>query len=176
MSANHIGGLRKDAARQKIKSKIEVLERYASDIKSIPEGACVPKNLAGFRLWEDEDLGLEKIGSPNTMDAPHNAGLKKRALELIEKLAKKKDRKERRDKIVATQRAEIESLGRLVRELTNQFHATREALVRSQQSEKRLENRNEELARENGELRRQLRTVTGLRPVNGIGGEHHGVQ
>jgi hypothetical protein len=169
----HIGGLRKDAARQKIEGKIEVLERYASDIEAIPEGAYVPKNLAGFRLWEDEDLGLEKIGSPNTIDVPHNAGLKKRALELIEKLAKKKDRKERRGKIVAALRAEIKSLGRLVRELTNQLHATRETLVRSQQSERRLQNRNDELARENGELRRQLRTVTGLRPVNGIGGEHH---
>ena len=76
---SHIGRLRREVAQKKIKAKIRVLEGYAK--KGVPEGAFVPKNLAEFRRWEDSSLGVEQIGSPNTLDRPYNKEQKKRAQE-----------------------------------------------------------------------------------------------
>lgn len=172
----HVAEQRKDSAQRKIEKKIEVLEGYAADPKFVAKAVYVPKDLAAFRLWEDEDLGLEKIGSPNTMDKPHNQGLKKRALELIELLAKKKARKERRGKTIDTLRARNKKSDRLLRELTNQLHATRHELARSQQSERRLQDRVASLTEENGELRQKVKTIVGLDREAPARGVSHDVQ
>jgi septal ring factor EnvC (AmiA/AmiB activator) len=160
---NHISGRRKDAAQEKIQKKIDVLEKYAAS--GVPADALVPKDMTAFRQWEDASIGLEKIGSPNTMDKPFNRGAKKRALELIEILAKKKNRKERRTQIIDTLRAQVKKLDRLVGELTNQMHATRHDLDEARQGERRWKKRCNELSEENAELRKQLSTVTSLRSV-----------
>lgn len=164
----HVGGIRKAAAQRKIKAKIAVLERYARD--GVPGGAYVPKYLADFRRWEDEALGLERLGSPNTLDAAHNVQLKKRALELLETIAKNQKRKAGRTRIIDTQKAENKRLDMLVRGLTSQLHCTRHDLDQARQNERRWKKRAEELMVENGELLRTLATVTSLRPVEG-GGE-----
>lgn len=168
--ADHVGGLRKDAAQNKIKKKIKVLERYAANPKSVKEDTYVPKDLTSFREWEDGDLGLERIGSPNTLDRPYNIGLKKQALGLIERLSMKKDRKERRTEIIDTLRAQKRKADRLIRGLTGELHSTRHELDQAQQSERRWEARAEERAKEIAELSRKLNSITGLRSVNSTSG------
>lgn len=163
----HIGDRRKEAAQLKIAKKVNVLERYVADPAAIPEGAYKPRNLAAFREWEDKVLGLEKIGSPNTMDRSYNKQQKEYVLSLIEKLAAKKKRKDRRGKDIDTLRARNKTHVRLEREMANQLHSTRMELDRSQQSERRLQARVNDLVEENGELRSQLKKITGLKPVTG---------
>jgi hypothetical protein len=160
----HIGSHRKDVAQATIKAKIRVLERYAKN--GIPEGAYVPKNLADFRRWEDALLGLERIGSPNTLDQLHNIQLKKRAQELILQLTKDQKRKSSRAQTVSKQNAKIKEQDRLTGELTSQLHVTRHELNKAQQSESRCKKRVEELEDETAELRRKLSTLIGLKPVS----------
>lgn len=163
--ASHISSLRRETAQKRIKAKIAVLAEYAR--KGIPEGTHVPGNVAEFRRWEDKSLGLEPIGSPNTLERPYNSHLKKRVLELIEELAKKQRRRLGRGQIINTQQIRVKSLARLVRELTSHLHSTRHDLEQAQQNEKRWKKRAEDLTEENGELLRKLATVTCLKPVVG---------
>jgi hypothetical protein len=162
----HVSGVRKNGAHQKIEKKIEVLEHYAADPVVAKKATFIPKDLVSFREWEDKNLGLERIGSPNTMDRPYNKGLKKQALELINRLAKKKVRKERRTEVIATLRAQLRNADRLTRELTNQVHTTRHELDQARQSEKRWKARADEYSQEIAELLQKLSKVTVLKPVN----------
>lgn len=163
--ASHVSSLRRETAQKRIKAKITILVEYAQ--KGIPEGTHVPRNVAEFRRWEDKSLGLERIGSPNTLERPYNAHLKKRVLELIEELAKKQKRRLGRNQIVNSQRTQVKRLTRLVGELTSHLHSTRHDLEQARQSERRWKKRAEDLTEENGELLRKLAAVTSLRPVVG---------
>lgn len=162
---NHISAYRRDSAQKKIEVKINVLEHYVA--KGIPEGAFVPKDLTSFRRWEDNAFNVEKIGSPNTLDRPYNKKLKKRALELINELAKRNRRKNGRMKIVDNLRAQVKRFTDLTRSLTSQLHSTRHDLEHARQSHRRLESRLKEVDEENSELRRTLSTVTGLKLISG---------
>jgi flagellar biosynthesis regulator FlaF len=165
----HISGHRREIAQAKIKGKITVLERYVA--KGAPEGAFIPKDLTSFRLWEDTPLGLEKIGSPNTLDKPYNETLKNQALELITQLRKNKKWSDNPAGIINRLRKQVKRLSRLVRELASQLHSTRQDLDQARQSERRWKKRVEELNEENAELRRKLSTVISLRSVSGGAGE-----
>lgn len=173
--ANHISQTRKDATREKIKAKIKVLEGYAAH--GVPTGAFIPPNMASFRRWEDKAIGLEQLGSPSTLDKPHNRGLKRRTLELLKLIANKEDKKVRRIHIIDTQRIQIKNLSRLTQELTSQLHATRHALDQSRLNETRWRSRVDELTNEIGELHRTISNVTGLRVIRSSSEEiHHDVK
>jgi hypothetical protein len=62
-------------AQEKIRRKLFVLKGYLSN--GVPRDAFVPKSMNEFRAWENKKLGLERIGSPNTVSpqSPHNKGL-----------------------------------------------------------------------------------------------------
>jgi chromosome segregation ATPase len=159
----HIGTQRKDGAQKRIKAKIKVLEKYVHH--GIPEGAYIPASEASFRLWKDETLGLEKIGSPNTLNRAYNRSLKQRVAELIKELANKNKRKARRPQLVTTLRNEKKIKDQLIRELTSKWHSTRHELEQTQRSNRRLSNRIAELEQENSDLIRKLNAITGLKSV-----------
>ncbi len=157
--SEHISLRRKDKAQEIIKAKVKVLGSYLA--KGIPNGAFVPCNEASFRRWEDASLGLEKIGSPNTMNKPYNRALKQRVREILKQLAilalrqklpALKSRAQHKDK----------EKDRLIRNLTGQWHEVKQELDRTQLRERRLTNRVAELLEENANLTRKLRVVTSL--------------
>jgi len=155
MEKQHISAQRKQRATLNIETKL--LQRYFSE--GVPEGAFVPRNMTEFRLWEDEPLGVMKIGSPNTLE--QNKGLKLRAQELVVEIAKRNRRKKKgsnEEKL----RASVEEKDRLIVNLTNQWHALRYECEQAQQSERRLKNRVTELLRDNGELTRRLNAIVPL--------------
>src|SRR5260370_39776655 len=88
---NHISVRRREQAQEIIKRKIAVLEGYIAI--GLPEDSFVPKTLTQFRLWEDLAGGLARLGSPNTLDRPHNKNLKLKALQLINEIGLKRKRK-----------------------------------------------------------------------------------
>lgn len=163
--SQHIGSTRKDAAQKKFKKKLEILEGYLED--GLPEGAFVPKDETSFRLWESKELGLERIGSPNTLSRPYNRELRQRLTEILKELAVKKKRKIGRAQQAKSHQEQIKKKDRLIKSLTGQYHATKDMLVRAQQQVKRLEKRVSELIRDNAELVRQFRTMTDFRSIRG---------
>jgi len=164
----HISSSRKSDAQRKIKAKIKILEDYLAN--GIPEGNLIPNDLASFRRWEDPLRGLEKIGSPNTMDKPYNRALKQRVVEILNKLADRRQRKHRRTQVVEALRKDNQAKDAVIRDLAAQWHATKHELDVARQNERRMGNRVVELEQEIAELARKLRTVTSLRSISGGSG------
>jgi hypothetical protein len=160
---SHISSVRRDHTQENIKKKILLLEEYSA--AGVPDGQFFPKNMAQFRRWEDEDLELIKIGSPNTMDRLHNQTLKLRAEEIIKQLLKKKGRKESNARETAKLRSERNLDKRLVQDLTNQLHASEQQRIQAEQREGRTSKRLEEANQKIGELTKQLKTVVPLQGV-----------
>src|SRR5436309_2108045 len=71
-------------ARQKINAKTAILQQYAK--KGTPSGAFVPRSLEQFRVWADEKLKLEIIGSNSTLYQPWNVDVRIEILKLIKSL------------------------------------------------------------------------------------------
>jgi hypothetical protein len=161
--AEHISGQRKDRSQAIIRKKIETLENWLAD--GVPSEAFVPRNMAEFRLWEDNALKLERIGSPNTIDKPHNRQLKVRAAHLIKGLTQKENKKEGKARELDRLRIDSGTKEALIQDLTDQLHTIREESNRAMHDVRRLKNRNEELLRENGELTQKLNSLVSLRPV-----------
>jgi septal ring factor EnvC (AmiA/AmiB activator) len=157
----HISGQRKEKVQASIEWKINILEGYL--VNGVPTNAFVPKNMTQFRLWEDAAANVARIGSPNTMDAIHNSGLKLRIGELLKELISKKNRRQSRSNEVSILRRELREMSRLIQDLTDQLHATRHECDRANQSERRLLNRVSELQRDNGDLARKLAALVPLR-------------
>ena len=160
----HISSSRKTEAQKLIQDKILILEKYLSE--GVPENAFVPKNKTQFRLWEDSTHNLKKIGSPNTLTKPYNKQLTERIDFLLHELATRKNRKVRKTQIVDTLRAEVKEKNQLISDLAGQWHATRQQFERTENNEKRLQARVEELNAEVADLKRQIRTVSPLRSIN----------
>lgn len=164
--SRHVGTRRKDDAQNKIKAKVKTLKNYVKK-KSIPKDTFIPKNEVEFRLWEDPELGLEKIGSPGTMNKPHNRALKKQAIELIKQLTQRKHRRQHQSTLIDSLRDKDREKTQLIKDLTSQYHVLKHECNRVQQDKRRLDNRVKELTDENASLTRQLRRVTGLRAIEG---------
>jgi hypothetical protein len=158
----HISALRKQNASYNIQKKIEILQTYKNE--GVPDGAFVPRNLAEFRRWRDLEIGVTKIGSPNTLEREHNRPLKVAALEVISELALKARRKKQRSN-EETFRVKAREKDKLITNLTNQWHASRHECERAQQNERRLKDRVAELQRDNGELTKKLIAIVPLQPA-----------
>lgn len=163
---NHISNSRKKDSQKIIKNKLAVLESYVAD--GVPENAFVPKSEAQFRLWEDSQIGLEKIGSPNTLNKPHNKPYKEKALELIQELLKRKNRKEKKRNLVDSLRAEIKEKNQLIEDLTGQWHFISYELERLQKKYKHeIKRKDERIA----ELTKEIRKVTPLMKIDYVNQE-----
>lgn len=154
---------RKVRAQDRIKKKILVLERWLAH--EVPSGACIPKNITQFRLWEDDEFNVEKIGSPNTMDRPHNKALKLKATELIRLLITRKGNE--RKGVTELHRLQAQRLvdKRLVQDLVSQLQVSEQSRIQAEGREgralKRLEEANERIA----ELTAQITAIVPLHRV-----------
>jgi hypothetical protein len=159
--AKHVSSQRKEKVQANIERKINILEGYL--VHGVPVNAFVPKNMTQFRLWDDFATDVARIGSPNTLDATHNSGLKLRIGDLLKELISKKNRRQSRSGEVSILRRELREMSGLLQDLTDQLHATRHECDRANHSERRLLNRVSELQRDNGDLARKLAAIAPLR-------------
>jgi hypothetical protein len=159
----------------KISNKIKVLEGYA--LKGVAPGKYFPRSVNEFRQWEDRDLGLEVIGSPNTMSAkssPHNASLIAEATELMRQLKilhqtslikspKKPSQADQLSTIKIQMKATTDALSRVA----SDWHLTQSELIHAKQESEVLKRRNKDLITEVDTLRKKIieLTSTGLRVV-----------
>lgn len=78
----------KAETQEVFRRKIGVLQRYIED-DIVEASVYAPKNMAQFREWEDDSLGLRKIGSSGTTSlkqSPHNRALIEQALDCMARL------------------------------------------------------------------------------------------
>ena len=60
----------RQTVKQRIERRLEVLRAWLRE--GIPAGKAIPKNLTAVRLWEDADLRISPIVSPNEFTTTHH--------------------------------------------------------------------------------------------------------
>jgi hypothetical protein len=158
---NHVGTVRKDQASASIRKKIVLLRQYVAN--EIPEGGFFPKNMTQFRGWEDKQLEITRIGSPNTMDRPHNKLLKEEAAQLIRQLLTKTSRRKRKTLEIGALHSQRLDDKRLIQDLTNQLQSSEQKRLQAEIQVARISKRLVEANSEIGTLTKQLRAIVPLR-------------
>ncbi len=155
---------RQKEARRKILHKVRVLQEWAQD--GVPEGVAPPRSEEQFRVWEDPERGLEKIGSKSTLNRPENLDLKEEANRLVAALRDGHRRGERRGEARRTQldrlREEIRELRLQVSRLASQYSSERDKALRAQAKLASADRRIDELMNDRSDLIQQvseLRTI-----------------
>lgn len=137
---NNSNNERRLVTRQAIQAKINTLRSFlASDP---PAGVFVPKSIRQFRDWSDPVIGLQKIGSPGTLNlrqSPHNCDLIEEINLLIAELARTRLKPRKKASPLQDQlekvRTELEQQRALTAGLVSQLHETRHTLKQAEANE-----------------------------------------
>ena len=102
---------RAGALRQQIQVRLEILGRWRDN--GIPEGYKVPDSLNKVRIWEDDSLGIQRIGSPSSFTTSHSkyGGQVKKIAKIREELNRSKKKKPRKNSSTQLLHQEREKLG-----------------------------------------------------------------
>jgi hypothetical protein len=163
------------SVRERIDRRLEVLNDWLKE--GIPAGKFVPEGLTAARTWDDIELGILSIGSPNEFTTTHHVhGEKVRAIQKL--LTKLRDRFGRPPETPKASSARAEAsfdrkaFDRLLATVVSQWHAERDQRLEDKKRAMTAEARAELLGLENAqkdaiiaELRRQLAERHGLRAV-----------
>ncbi len=63
-------GLKPQSVEQRIARRLEVLRDWLSE--GVPAGHSIPRSLKAARVWEDAELGIMPIASPNEFTTTHH--------------------------------------------------------------------------------------------------------
>lgn len=117
---------KREESQERIRLKLLELQRILKDPGSTD---YFPGNIAAFREWVDERKGIERIGSPSTMDelqSPHNGALIRSVRDCIKRFnARKKAAHKKRPPLrdqLSTAQAEVKEQKSLNAELVSQLH------------------------------------------------------
>jgi len=125
----------------------------------------VPRSLEQFRVWADEKLKLEIIGSKSTLYQPWNVDVRIEILKLIKSLrSPEKTLTSRKNK---TDRAKEDNkeLKFTLKQLAGEMHKTRQELLTAERENARKDQRIAELKEENSKLTAKLKERSGLYSV-----------
>ena len=164
----------KQSVRQRIQRRLEVLDAWLNN--GVPTGKSVPETLTAARLWEDSELGIAAISSPNEFTTTHHLhGDGVRSIQ--RRLSELRSRLKRPSKAAAPKKEKVETFDqagfqRLLEISVSQWHAERDQRMQEAKRADVAEARNELLRQEVlqkealiSELRRQLTERQGLRAV-----------
>jgi outer membrane murein-binding lipoprotein Lpp len=150
------------AARQKIDAKISVLKNYLEN--GTPHGAFVPKSLEQFRVWTDDGLNLQAIGSKSTLYQGWNRDVRQEILSLMRSLTAQTGKTKRKDSTHRL-RTENRELKFTLKQLAGEVHKTRQELQAAQRENRRKDQRIADLKEEISELTARLKQHSGLYSV-----------
>jgi chromosome segregation ATPase len=160
---------RRDEAQAKIQRKIDVLSQWAEH--GAPEDAFVPASENQFRTWQDEELGLEPIGSKGTLNQPHNRVLKREANRLLDLLQKNTQRKEQRrdSRRERTERlaTELETVKVQLADMATRYSAERDEARRARREALSLRQRIADLQEDRAALVQRLRELEDIPRITG---------
>ena len=157
----------------RIERRLEVLQGWLRE--GVPEDKVIPKSLTAVRQWDDPELGIEPIGSPNEFTKTHHIhGL--RVQEVAALLTEFKHRSINSPKATARRVPKTlpsfnrKDFDRQIEATVSQWHSEREQRLREQKRAESAEARSVLLIQENAQkdqliadLRRQLAALKGLR-------------
>lgn len=169
------GGPRKPTIEQRIDRRLEVLQSWLRD--GIPAGKSIPKDLKAARVWEDPELGIARIASPNEFTSTHH--LHGPAVREIAAVLTQLRERFNRPKTASADSAKAPStkfdrraFERQLERVVSQWHSERDSRLHEKKRADAAEARSTVLLQENKEkdeliadLRRQLVARTGLRVV-----------
>ncbi|WP_419830334.1 hypothetical protein [Methylobacterium sp.] len=166
---------KRQTIEQRLERRLEVLREWHRE--GIPAGKTIPKDLKAARTWEDPDLGILSIGSPNEFTSTHHVH-GPRVKDIAALLTALKKRFGRPVTKSMAQGSEIatkfdrRAFDRQVEAMVSQWHTERDLRLQEKRRADAAEARSIMLLEENAQkddliadLRRQLTSHKGLRVV-----------
>lgn len=169
------GASKRQTIEQRLERRLEVLREWHRE--GIPAGKTIPKDLKAARTWEDTDLGILPIGSPNEFTSTHHVhGPRvKDIAALLTELKKRFGRpvtKPMTHGSETTTKFDRRAFERQVEAMVSQWHTERDLRLQEKRRADAAEARSIMLLEENAQkdeliadLRRQLASHKGLRVV-----------
>ena len=160
---------------QRIERRLEVLREWLRD--GIPVGESIPRSLNAARLWENVELGILPIASPNEFTTTHHlhGGRVRDIGGLLTELRKRFDRPTGRSSTRSTSAAakfDRKAFDRQLEAAVSQWHAERDRRLHERRRADAAEARSVLLLEENArkdaliaDLQHQLAAHQGLRVV-----------
>lgn len=165
----------RQSIEDRIESRITILKDWLHE--GIPMGKAVPKSLTAARVWDDADLGILPIASPNEFTTTHqvHGPLVRDIAGLLSDLKKKFCRPSsagRQKALNSTGKYDRKAHDRQLEAAVNQWHTERDGRLLEKKRADAADARSIMLLKENAEkdeiiadLRRQLAAKQGLRVV-----------
>lgn len=165
-----------NAARMKVvDDALEIRNRLLRQYSETgtPDGAYIPRSMKQYRLWEDAELSIVRLGSPNSTNVkdsgPSRVKLIQEASSLIAKLVAAERRPAPKRKphtqLHARDQANIKRLEKLVRGMASTIHQLSNDLEIAISGRDQMSSDYANLKREMDRLRKTLNQPSGLRLV-----------
>lgn len=166
---------RRQSVEQRIERRLDVLREWLRD--GVPAGESVPANLKAARVWENAELGIVPIASPNEFTTTHHLhGNRVRDIAgLLTELRKRFDRpagKSSTRSSAAAARFDRKAFDRQLEAAVSQWHSERDRRLHEKRRADAAEARSVLLLEENArkdaliaDLQRRLAGLQGLRVV-----------
>jgi hypothetical protein len=169
---------RADMVDAVLEKKNSILREYRET--GVPKAAFVPRSMKQYRLWEDVDMGLSPLGSPNSINIkdskPERVELIKEASSLIVRLrsALPAPRKTRlsHEQLYKRDQAEIKRLKNLTRGMAAAIQQLKQELETTQTGYDQMVADYTNLRKEMGELRRSVVKQSRIRLVRNENNHH----
>lgn len=166
--------VRRPSVEQRIERRLEVLRHWLRE--GMPEGKRIPKDLNAARKWDDLELAIVPIASPNEFTTTHPIfGERIRDIAgLLTDLRKKFDRplKSSLKSAVSAEKFNRKATDRQLQAAVSQWHSERDQRFKEKKRADSAEARTTLLLEESNQkdeliadLRRQLASKKGLRAV-----------
>jgi len=125
----------------------------------------VPRSLEQFRVWADEKLKLEIIGSKSTLYQPWNVDVRIEILKLIKSLTSPEKTSTSRKSRTDRAKEDNKELTFTLKQLAGEMHKTRQELLTAERENARKDQRIADLKEENSKLTAKLKERSGLYSV-----------
>ncbi|MBJ9656112.1 hypothetical protein I5588_16290 [Burkholderia multivorans] len=154
-----------------LEERNRILRSYAET--GVPNGVYVPKSMTQYRLWEDSNLGIVRIGSPNSINvrcsSPARVKLIKEASVLVVKLRsslkKPAPKRKSHSELHGRDQNEIVRLRKLVSGMASTIQQLNSELETALTARDQMSTDFANLKREMDSLRRSIGKPTGIRLV-----------
>ncbi|MBX3488608.1 hypothetical protein [Parvibaculum sp.] len=168
-------GLKRQTVEQRIERRLEVLREWLRE--GIPAGKVIPKSLKAARVWDDVELGILPIVSPNEFTTTHtlHGSLVRDVAGLLTALKNRFGKSKGQSTLVpvaTTTKFDRKAFDRQLEAAVSQWHSERDQRLHEKKRADAAEIRSIMLLEENkqkdeliADLRRQLATHKGLKVV-----------
>ncbi|MDF3382558.1 MULTISPECIES: hypothetical protein [unclassified Sulfitobacter] len=167
------GSDKRQTVGARIERRLEVLQSWLRE--GVPADKAIPKSLTAVRLWDDPELGIESIRSPNEFTKTHHTyGDRVREVAVLLSELRRESGSSAKAGAGRTSRAlpsfDKRAFERQLEATVSQWHSEREQRLREQKRADSAEARSVLLLEENAlkdqliaDLRRQIGAFKGLR-------------